>query len=174
MPWASHSAAILRTSVTPPVLATSGIRGNSRVSTTSRPCEKASPQPTVSRTRVRPATSSSSRSSFCADASARANLYLASKYAGPMHCVDPKALGLATQWSFWAMLRDGSAAARFTAASRSVARIWSRCLPQRGEYPCVGQNRALGSIVSFGLARWLDSCLARPVYGRVRDRTRRK
>ena len=26
------------------------------------------------------------------------------KYAGPMHCVDPKALGLATQWSFWAML----------------------------------------------------------------------
>src|SRR6516165_9382277 len=104
MPWASHSAAILRTSVTPPVLATSGIRGNSRVSTTSRPCEKASPQPTVSRTRVRPATSSSSRSSFCADASARADLYLASKYAGPMHCVDPKALGLATQWSFWAML----------------------------------------------------------------------
>src|SRR5215471_4420901 len=104
MPWASHSAAILRTSVTPPVLATSGIRGNSRVSTTSRPCEKASPQPTVSRTRVRPATSSSSRSSFCADASARANLYLASKYAGPMHSVDPKALGLATQWSFWANL----------------------------------------------------------------------
>src|SRR5262249_55406437 len=84
MPWASHSAAILRTSVTPPVLATSAIRGNSRVSTTSRPCEKASTQPTVSRTRVRPATSSSSRSSFCADASARANLYLASKYAGPM------------------------------------------------------------------------------------------
>ena len=26
------------------------------------------------------------------------------KYAGPMHCVDPKTLGLATQWSFWAML----------------------------------------------------------------------
>src|SRR5215472_2409278 len=104
MPWASHSAAILRTSVTPPVLATSGIRGNSRVSTTSRPCEKASPQPTVSRTRVRPATSSSSRSSFCADASARASLYLASKYAGPVHSVDPKALGLATQWSFWANL----------------------------------------------------------------------
>src|SRR5262249_45080765 len=24
------------------------------------------------------------------------------------------------------------------------------------------------------LARWLDSCLARPAYGRVRDRTRRK
>ena len=32
------------------------------------------------------------------------NLYLAQKYAGPMRCADPKVLGLATQWSFWAML----------------------------------------------------------------------
>jgi glutathione S-transferase len=32
------------------------------------------------------------------------NLYLAQKYAGPMHCADPKVLGLAAQWSFWAML----------------------------------------------------------------------
>jgi glutathione S-transferase len=33
------------------------------------------------------------------------NLYLAQKYEGPMHCVSPKVLGLAAQWSFWAMLR---------------------------------------------------------------------
>jgi glutathione S-transferase len=32
------------------------------------------------------------------------NLYLAQKYSGPMHCADPKLLGLAAQWSFWAML----------------------------------------------------------------------
>jgi glutathione S-transferase len=32
------------------------------------------------------------------------NLYLAQKYAGPMHCADPEVLGLAAQWSFWAML----------------------------------------------------------------------
>lgn len=32
------------------------------------------------------------------------NLYLAHKYEGPMHCPGPKVLGLATQWSFWAML----------------------------------------------------------------------
>src|SRR5260221_13809876 len=32
------------------------------------------------------------------------NLYLAHKYAGPMQCVDAKVLGLAAQWSFWAML----------------------------------------------------------------------
>ena len=32
------------------------------------------------------------------------NLYLEQKYARPMHCADPKVLGLATQWSFWAML----------------------------------------------------------------------
>src|SRR5262249_286411 len=30
--------------------------------------------------------------------------YLAQKYEGPMHCVSPKVLGLAAQWSFWAML----------------------------------------------------------------------
>src|SRR5262249_2602196 len=28
------------------------------------------------------------------------NLYLAQKYEGPMHCVSPKVLGLAAQWSF--------------------------------------------------------------------------
>src|SRR4029078_1927744 len=32
------------------------------------------------------------------------NLYLAQKYDGPMHCADPKVLGLAAQWSFWAVL----------------------------------------------------------------------
>jgi glutathione S-transferase len=32
------------------------------------------------------------------------NLYLARKYEGPMHCTKPEVLGLATQWSFWAML----------------------------------------------------------------------
>jgi glutathione S-transferase len=32
------------------------------------------------------------------------NLYLAQKCAGPMHCADAKVLGLAAQWSFWAML----------------------------------------------------------------------
>src|SRR5262245_2217399 len=32
------------------------------------------------------------------------NLYLAQKYDGPVHCIDPKTLGIATQWSFWAML----------------------------------------------------------------------
>src|SRR2546421_11520662 len=32
------------------------------------------------------------------------NLYLAQKYDGPMHCGDASVLGLAAQWSFWAML----------------------------------------------------------------------
>jgi glutathione S-transferase len=32
------------------------------------------------------------------------NLYLAQKYEGPMHCASPQILGLAAQWSFWAML----------------------------------------------------------------------
>jgi glutathione S-transferase len=32
------------------------------------------------------------------------NLYLAQKYEGPMHCSGPEVLGLAAQWSFWAVL----------------------------------------------------------------------
>jgi glutathione S-transferase len=32
------------------------------------------------------------------------NLYLAQKYDGPMHCASAEVLGLAAQWSFWAML----------------------------------------------------------------------
>jgi glutathione S-transferase len=32
------------------------------------------------------------------------NLYLAQKYEGPMHCAGPEILGLAAQWSFWAVL----------------------------------------------------------------------
>src|ERR1700746_1776244 len=32
------------------------------------------------------------------------NLYLAQKFEGPMHCVGADVLGLAAQWSFWAML----------------------------------------------------------------------
>jgi glutathione S-transferase len=32
------------------------------------------------------------------------NLYLAQKYQGQMHCAGPEVLGLAAQWSFWAIL----------------------------------------------------------------------
>ena len=32
------------------------------------------------------------------------NLYLAQRYEGPMHCAGPEVLGLAAQWSFWAVL----------------------------------------------------------------------
>jgi glutathione S-transferase len=32
------------------------------------------------------------------------NLYLAQKYQAPMHCAGPEILGLAAQWSFWAVL----------------------------------------------------------------------
>jgi glutathione S-transferase len=32
------------------------------------------------------------------------NLYLAQKYEGPMHSSGPEELGLAAQWSFWAVL----------------------------------------------------------------------
>src|SRR5258705_2742836 len=32
------------------------------------------------------------------------NLYLAQKYKGPMHCAGSEGLGLAAQWSFWAIL----------------------------------------------------------------------
>jgi glutathione S-transferase len=137
------------------------------------------------------------------------NLYLAQKYAGPMHCVDSKLLGLATQWSFWAMLemealllellqhravlpefaRDASYAERDELLLQKPLGILNNALSGRdhlagGNFTVADLNVA--SILVWGkmgrlnlsthsnVARWLDNCLARPAYSRVRDRTRRK
>jgi len=137
------------------------------------------------------------------------NLYLAQKYAGPMHCVDPKVLGLATQWSFWVMLemeallldlllhravlpefaRDASYAERDELLLRRPLGVLNSVLNGRdyltdSNFTVADLNVA--SILAWGkrgrldlsshsnVARWLDNCLARSAYGRVRDRTRRK
>jgi glutathione S-transferase len=137
------------------------------------------------------------------------NLYFAQKYAGPMHCPDPKVLGLAAQWSFWAMLemeallldllqhravlpefaRDASYAERDELLLRKPLKVLNNTLTERdhlsgGQFSVADLNVA--SILVWGkmgrldlsphpnIARWLDSCLARPAYSRVRDRTRHK
>jgi glutathione S-transferase len=137
------------------------------------------------------------------------NLYLTQKYEGPMHCVDAKVLGLAAQWSFWAMLemegllldllqhrallpefaRDASYAERDELLLRKPLEVLNNALNGRdhlvgGNFTVADLNVA--SILVWGkmgrldlsahpdVARWLDSCLARPAYSRVRDRTRRK
>jgi glutathione S-transferase len=137
------------------------------------------------------------------------NLYLAQKYEGPMHCAQPEILGLATQWSFWAMLeteallldllqhravlpefaRDASYAERdelllkrplgvlndalvghdylvgksFTVADLNVASIF-----------VWGKMARLNLLNHHEVARWFEACLARPAYGRVRERASRK
>lgn len=137
------------------------------------------------------------------------NLYLAQEYAGPMRCTDPKILGLAAQWSFWAMLemetllldllqhravlpefaRDASYAERDELLLRKPLGVLNNFLTERehlagGQFSVADLNVA--SILVWGkmgrldlsphpnVARWLDSCLARPAYSRVRDRTRHK
>jgi glutathione S-transferase len=137
------------------------------------------------------------------------NLYLAQQYAGPIHCGDPKVLGLAAQWSFWAMLemeavlldllqhravlpefaRDPSYAERDELLLRKPLGVLNDTLASRdhlagGQFSVADLNVA--SILAWGkmgrldlsphqnVAQWLDSCLARPAYGRVRDRTRHK
>ena len=137
------------------------------------------------------------------------NLYLAQKYEGPMHSVGPSVLGLAAQWSFWAMLeleglllellnhravlpefaRDPSYAERDELLLRKPLGVLNNSL--RGRDHLAGGNFTVAdlnvaSILAWGkmarldlsahpdVARWLDSCLTRPAYGRVRDRTRRK
>jgi len=137
------------------------------------------------------------------------NLYLAQKYEGPMHSVGPTVLGLAAQWSFWAMLeleglllellnhravlpefaRDPSYAERDELLLRRPLGVLNNSL--RGREHLAGGNFTVAdlnvaSILAWGkmarldlsahpdVARWLDSCLTRPAYGRVRDRTRRK
>ena len=137
------------------------------------------------------------------------NLYLAQKYAGPMRCADPQILGLAAQWSFWAMLemeallldllqhravlpefaRDASYAERDELLLGKPLEVLNNTLAEcdhmaGGQFTVADLNVA--SILVWGkmgrlnlspypkVARWLDSCLARPAYGRVRDRTRHK
>jgi len=135
------------------------------------------------------------------------NLYLAQKYESPMRC-DARVLGLAAQWSFWAMLemeahllellehramlpefaRDASKAERDELLLRKPLSVLDAALKERahlagGAFTVADLNVA--SILSWGkmsrlnlsaypaLAKWLDDCLARPAYGRVRERAKR-
>jgi glutathione S-transferase len=137
------------------------------------------------------------------------NLYLAERYAGPMHCAHPQVLGLAAQWSFWAMLemeallldllnhravlpefaRDPSYAERDELLLGKPLAVLNNTLTGRdhlagGEFSVIDLNVA--SILVWGkmgrlnlsphpnVARWLDTCLTRPAYSRVRERTRPK
>ena len=131
------------------------------------------------------------------------NIYLAQKYEGPMHFANPEVLGLAAQWSFWAMLemedllldllqhrallpefvRDPSYAERDELLLRKPLGILNTALAGR-EF-LVGDSFTVAdlnvaSILAWGkmarldlsahreATRWLDNCLARPAYGRVR------
>src|SRR5260221_2137236 len=137
------------------------------------------------------------------------NLYLAHKYAGPMQCVDAKVLGLAAQWSFWAVLeieallldllqhravlpefaRDASYAVRDELLLQRPLGVLNDALAGRAwlasnDFTVADLNVAgilvWGKIGRLDLSahaqvtRWLDACLARPAYGRVRDRARGK
>jgi glutathione S-transferase len=135
------------------------------------------------------------------------NLYLAQKYEGPMHCFGPQVLGLAAQWSFWAVLeietllldlllhrallpdfaRDASHAERDELLLRKPLGVLNDALS--GRRYLVGDSFTVAdlnvaSILVWGkiarldmsthpeATRWLDACLARSAYGRVRDRGR--
>jgi len=137
------------------------------------------------------------------------NLYLAQKYDGPMHCAEPEVMGLAAQWSFWAVLeteallldllqhrvvlpefaRDASHAERDELLLNKPLSVLNDTLAGRdylaGNSFTVGDLN-VASILVWGkmarlnllnhpeVARWFDACLARPAYGRVRERTSRK
>jgi glutathione S-transferase len=137
------------------------------------------------------------------------NLYLAQKYEGPMHCASPEALGLAAQWSFWAMLeiehlllhllehravlpefaRDVSVVERNELLLKKPLTVLNDCLAGRGYLAgdCFSvADLNVAGILAWGkiarldlsaypdLAPWLDGCLARPAYARVRDRSKSK
>jgi len=137
------------------------------------------------------------------------NLYLAQKYEGPMHCPGPEVLGLAAQWSFWAMLeteallldllnhravlpefaRDPSYAERDELLLKKPLDVLNGALVEH-DY-LVGNSFTVAdlnvaSILVWGkmarlnllnhpeVRRWFDACLARPAYGRVRERASHK
>ena len=136
------------------------------------------------------------------------NIYLAQKYDGPVHLAGPKELGLAAQWSFWAVLemeqlllgllehramlpefaRDPSQAERSELLLRKPVGVLNDRLTGR-EY-LAGDSFTVAdlnvaSILAWGrmarlnlsacseVARWLDACLGRPAYRRVRDQAKR-
>ena len=136
------------------------------------------------------------------------NLYLAQKYEGPMHCAGAGVLGLAAQWSFWAMLemeaplldflwhravlpefaRDASCAERDAMLLRKPLQVLNSALKELGHLAGDGFTVAdlnVAGILVWGrmgrldfsphpeVARWLDACLARPAYGRVRERSKK-
>jgi glutathione S-transferase len=132
------------------------------------------------------------------------NIYLSEKYEGPMHSGGPEALGLAAQWSFWAMLemesllldllfhrallpefsRDPSCAARDELLLQRPLAVLNAALKGREFLGASGFAVAdlnVASILVWGrmarlglsdhpeVKRWLEGCLARPAYRRVRD-----
>ncbi len=134
------------------------------------------------------------------------NLYLAQKYEGPMRSSAPEALGIAAQWSFWAMLeledllldllshrallpefsRDPSHAERDELLLQKPLGVLNAALAGReflsGRSFSVadlnvasilvwGKMARLGLSAHSGVKRWLDGCLARPAYSRVRHRS---
>jgi glutathione S-transferase len=137
------------------------------------------------------------------------NIYLAQKHQGPMRWDSPEVLGLAAQWSFWAVLeleellldllqhravlpdfaRDPSHAERSELLLQKPLGVLSDALVGRqflaGDRFTVADLN-VASILVWGkmarldfsahsnVARWLDVCLTRPAYRRVRDRTARK
>ena len=137
------------------------------------------------------------------------NLYLAQKYDGPMHCAGPEVLGLAAQWSFWAVLeiehlllnllehrallvefaRDPSVTERNELLLKKPLGVLNDALAARGYL--AGNSFTVADLNVAGilmwakmaqmdlsaypeLTRWLDACLARPAYVRMRDQARRK
>lgn len=137
------------------------------------------------------------------------NIYLGQKFDGPVHLARPEDLGLAAQWSFWAVLemeelllgllehramlpefaRDASRAERNELLLQRPLRVLNDRLTGReylagGSFTLADLNvasiLAWGRMARFNLAacpevgRWLDACLARPAYRRVRDLAKRK
>jgi glutathione S-transferase len=136
------------------------------------------------------------------------NLYLSQKYDGPMHA-GADVLGLAAQWSFWAMLeiehllldllghrvllpefsRDISVVEKDELLLRKPLGVLNGSLAKRGHLAGGSFTVAdlnVASILAWGkmarldlsaypdLSRWIDACLARPAYARVRDIGKRK
>ncbi len=132
------------------------------------------------------------------------NIYLSEKYEGAMSCGGPEVLGLAAQWSVWAMLemeqllldlllhrallpessRDPSYAERDELLLQKPLGVLNAALAGReflagGSFTVADLNVASilvwGKMARLGLSnhpelkRWLDDCLARPAYRRVRD-----
>jgi len=91
------------------------------------------------------------------------NLYLAQKYDGPLHITKPEVLGVAAQWSFWAMLETEALLLELL-MHRAMLPEFGPIHPTRNATSCCCKDRCACWMTHFRRAAiWRRTILPSPI-----------